>query len=256
MERFDVAAEIIQEAGKILRRCHLEQTEISQKTGHQDLVTFWDRKIEQQLRHSILTAFPQDSIVGEEYPPQENCDRKVTWYLDPIDGTTNFINQHQNYAISMGCWEGSTPLFGLVLDVERETLYWAKHGGGAWQNQTQIHTSGRRELAELLLTTPGLQYTFLEPHPYQKQMIQLSRKVRGVRCLGSVALELCEVAAGRADLFVTMRSSPWDHNAARIILEEAGGAVFTVDGDELPLDQKSTVLALNAMELRDCILCV
>ena len=256
MERFDVAAEIIQEAGKILRRCHLEQTEISQKTGHQDLVTFWDRKIEQQLRHSILTAFPQDSIVGEEYPPQENCDRKVTWYLDPIDGTTNFINQHQNYAISMGCWEGSTPLFGLVLDVERETLYWAKHGGGAWQNQTQIHTSGRRELAELLLTTPGLQYTFLEPHPYQKQMIQLSRKVRGVRCLGSVALELCEVAAGRADLFVTMRSSPWDHNAARIILEEAGGAIFTVDGDELPLDQKSTVLALNAVELKNRILCV
>ncbi len=256
MERFDVAAEIIQEAGKVLRRCHLEQTEISQKTGHQDLVTFWDRKIEQQLRHSILTAFPQDSIVGEEYPPQENCDRKVTWYLDPIDGTTNFINQHQNYAISMGCWEGSTPLFGLVLDVERETLYWAKHGGGAWQNQTQIHTSGRRELAELLLTTPGLQYTFLEPHPYQKQMIQLSRKVRGVRCLGSVALELCEVAAGRADLFVTMRSSPWDHNAARIILEEAGGAIFTVDGGELPLDQKSTVLALNDIELKNRILCV
>lgn len=256
MERFDVAAEIIQEAGKILRRCHLEQTEISQKTGHQDLVTFWDRKIEQQLRHSILTAFPQDSIVGEEYPPQENCDRKVTWYLDPIDGTTNFINQHQNYAISMGCWEGSTPLFGLVLDVERKTLYWARHGGGAWQNQTLIHTSGRRELSELLLTTPGLQYTFLEPHPYQERMIRLSRKVRGVRCLGSVALELCEVAAGRADLFVTMRSSPWDHNAARIILEEAGGAIFTVDGDELPLDQKSTVLALNAVELKNRILCV
>ena len=254
MERFDAAAEIIQEAGKILRRCHLEQREISQKTGHQDLVTFWDRKIEQQLRHSILTAFPQDSIVGEEYPPQENCDRKVTWYLDPIDGTTNFINQHQNYAISMGCWEGRTPLFGLVLDVERETLYWAKRGGGAWQNQTQIHSSDRREMAELLLTTPGLQYTFLEPHPYQKQMIQLSRKVRGVRCLGSVALELCEVAAGRADLFVTMRSSPWDHNAARIILEEAGGAIFTADGDELPLDQKSTVLALNAAELKDFVL--
>ena len=256
MERFDVAAEIIQEAGKILRRCHLEQREIIQKTDHQDLVTFWDRKIEQQLRHSILTAFPQDSIVGEEYPPQENCDRKVTWYLDPIDGTTNFINQHQNYAISMGCWEGADPLFGLVLDVERETLYWAKRGGGAWQDQTQIHTSGRRELSELLLTTPGLQYTFLEPHPYQKQMIQLSRKVRGVRCLGSVALELCEVAAGRADLFVTMRSSPWDHNAARIILEEAGGAIFTVDGGELPLDQKSTVLALNDIELKNRILCV
>src|SRR5699024_12878844 len=67
-------------------------------------------------------------------------------------------------------------------------------------------------------------------HSYQERMIRLSRNVRGVRCLGSVALELCEVAAGRADLFVTMRSSPWDHNAARIILEEAGGAVFTEIG--------------------------
>ena len=256
MERFDVAAEIIQEAGKILRRCHLEQREIIQKTDHQDLVTFWDRKIEQQLRHSILTAFPQDSIVGEEYPPQGNCDRKVTWYLDPIDGTTNFINQRQNYAISMGCWEGTNPLFGLVLDVERETLYWAKHGDGAWQDQTQIHTSDRRELSELLLTTPGLQYTFLEPHPYQERMIRLSRKVRGVRCLGSVALELCEVAAGRADLFVTMRSSPWDHNAARIILEEADGAIFAVDGGELPLNQKSAVLALNTADLKKQILSI
>ena len=254
MDRFDVALEMMQAAGDTLRQCHLEQAEIRQKTGPQDLVTFWDRRIEQLLRESIWKAFPQDSIVGEEYPPQETGG--VTWYLDPIDGTTNFINQRQNYAISMGCWEGTNPLFGLVLDVERETLYWAKHGDGAWQNQTQIHTSGRRELAELLLTTPGLQYTFLESHPYQKQMIQLSRKVRGVRCLGSVALELCEVAAGRADLFVTMRSSPWDHNAARIILEEAGGAIFTVDGGELPLEQKSTVLALNDIELKNRILCV
>ena len=228
----------------------------ARRRGTKTLVTHWDRKIEQLLRNEILTAFPQDSIVGEEYPPEAHRTGSMTWYIDPIDGTTNFINQHQNYAISVGCWEGSTPLFGLVLDVERETLYWAKRGGGAWQDQTQIHTSGRRELSELLLTTPGLQYTFLEPHPYQERMIRLSRKVRGVRCLGSVALELCEVAAGRADLFVTMRSSPWDHNAARIILEEAGGAIFTVDGDELPLDQKSTVLAFNAMELKDCILCV
>ena len=86
MERFDVAAEIIQEAGKILRRCHLEQREIIQKTDHQDLVTFWDRKIEQQLRHSILTAFPQDSIVGEEYPPQGTVTGKLPGIWTPLTG--------------------------------------------------------------------------------------------------------------------------------------------------------------------------
>ena len=253
MDRFNVALEVVQNAGDLLRQCRLEEEEVCQKTGHQDLVTRWDRRVEQLLRNEILTSFPRDAIVGEEYPPEVHRAGSVTWYIDPIDGTTNFINQHQNYAISVGCWEGSEPLFGLVLDVERKTLYWARHGGGAWKDQMQIHTSGRRKLSELLLTTPGLQYTFLEPHPYRERMIRLSRKVRGVRCLGSVALELCEVAAGRADLFVTMRSSPWDHNAARIILEEAGGAIFTVDGGELPLDQKSTVLALNAVELKDRI---
>ena len=256
MERFELATAAIREAGAVLRQSRLRSSDIAIKTGYQDLVTYWDRKTEQLLRSRILSAFPDDAIVGEEYPPSNVGKRGVVWYIDPIDGTTNFINQNSNYAVSVGCWAGEEPLFGLVLDVERETLYWGKHGGGAWQDQTPIHTSGRRELSELLLTTPGLQYTFLEPHPYQERMIRLSRKVRGVRCLGSVALELCEVAAGRADLFVTMRSSPWDHNAARIILEEAGGAVFTVDGDELPLDQKSTVLAFNAMELKDCILCV
>ena len=72
--------------------------------------------------------------------------------------------------------------------------------------------------------------------------------VRGVRCLGSVALELCELAAGKADLFVTMRSSPWDHNAARIIVSEAGGLVRDITGAELPLGEKSTVLAVNSPE--------
>ena len=118
MERFDVAVETVQKAGDLLRQCRLEDAEICQKTSHQDLVTRWDRKIEQLLRNEILTAFPQDSIVGEEYPPEAHRTGSVTWYIDPIDGTTNFINQHQNYAISVGCWEGSTPLFGLVLDDE------------------------------------------------------------------------------------------------------------------------------------------
>ena len=175
MDRFNVAVKVVQNAGNLLRQCRLEEAEVSQKTGHQDLVTRWDRRTEQLLRNEILTAFPRDAIVGEEYPPEAHRTGSVTWYIDPIDGTTNFINQHQNYAISVGCWDGSVPLFGLVLDVERKTLYWGTHGGGAWQDQTPIHTSCRRELSELLLTTPGLQSTFLEPHPYQERMIRLSR---------------------------------------------------------------------------------
>ena len=115
MDRFNVAVKVVQNAGELLRQCRLEEAEVSQKTGHQDLVTRWDRRTEQLLRNEILTAFPRDAIVGEEYPPEAHRTGSVTWYIDPIDGTTNFINQHQNYAISVGCWDGSVPLFGLVL---------------------------------------------------------------------------------------------------------------------------------------------
>lgn len=81
--------------------------------------------------------------------------RRVTWYLDPIDGTTNFINQRRNYAISMGCWQGESPLFGLVLDVERQELYAAESGQGAWREGQRLHVSTRREIGELLVATPG-----------------------------------------------------------------------------------------------------
>lgn len=248
MQRFDLAQKLIREAGERLREAQLEPGTIQQKTGHQDLVTDWDAATEQFLRREILGAFPRDAIVGEEYPDAGSGE--VTWYLDPIDGTTNFINQRRNYAISIGCWRGESPLFGLVLDVERQTLYAAESAQGAWREGQRLHVSACREIEGLLVDTPGVLHTFLEPHPWQAGLIHLAQDVRAVRCLGSVALELCAVAAGEADAFITLRSSPWDHNAARIILTEAGGALCTLDGLPLPLDKKSTVLAANSMELQ------
>ena len=135
MERFDVAAEIIQEAGKILRRCHLEQTEISQKTGHQDLVTFWDRKIEQQLRHSNPDSVSTGLHCGRgNIRRRKTVTGKLLGIWTPLTGRRNFINQHQNLCDLHGVLGGKYPLFGLVLDVERkDACTGARHGGGAWQ---------------------------------------------------------------------------------------------------------------------------
>ncbi len=242
MERFELAEAVVRQAGDTLRRSHLTESDVYFKAGHQDLVTYWDKQIERLLRGEILSAFPDDTIVGEEYPPSNGGG--TVWYIDPIDGTTNFVNQHRNYAISVGCWDGAEPLFGIVYDVERDMLYWAKRGGGAWRNSEALHVSRRTNLREMLMTTPGVQYSFLAPHAWHDKLVKLAKSVRGVRCLGSVALELCELAAGEADIFATMRSSPWDHNAARIILSEAGGVIYNIEGGPLPLDAKSTVLAL------------
>ena len=246
MERFELAVKAITRAGAALRASRVKNGDVQFKTGYKDLVTYWDKYTEQLLRDEILTAFPNDVIVGEEYPPSGIG--KLTWYIDPIDGTTNFVNQHRNYAVSIGCWDGDKPVFGLVLDVEGEAMYWAKTNEGAWCNNTRLHVTQRTDLHDMLLTTPGVQYTFLDQNDWREQLIKLARTVRGVRCLGSVALELCEVASGEADLFVTLRSSPWDHNAARIILSEAGGAICTVTGASLSINEKSTVLAANSVE--------
>ena len=99
-ERFDHAQELIYQAGKALYQAKLEQSAISEKSGHQDLVTRWDQQTEQFLRRSIMKTFAEDSIVGEEYSSMGGesaamaVNNSCTWYIDPIDGTTNFINQH------------------------------------------------------------------------------------------------------------------------------------------------------------------
>lgn len=247
MERFDLAVQAVRQAGAALRAERADDGGVEFKTGYKDLVTYWDRQTENALRGEILSAFPDDRIVGEEYPPAG--EGGIVWYIDPIDGTTNFVNRHRDYAVSVGCWDGERPLFGLVLDVERDALYWARPGKGAWRNGERLHVTQRRDVHELLMTSPGVQYTFLARHEWHDSMLRLAREVRGVRCLGSVALELCELAAGEADLFVTMRSSPWDHNAARIIVCEAGGAVYDIAGAPLPLDRQTTVLALNSPDM-------
>ena len=90
---------------------------------------------------------------------------------------------------------------------------------------------GRSQVSDLLLTTPCIQHTFLEEHPRRGDMLRLARAVRAVRSLGSVALELCQLSSGEADMFVTVRSAPWDHNAARVILQEAGGCICTMEGE-------------------------
>ena len=151
MERFELARTLVLQAGDMLRRIHFEFGDVHQKTGHQDLVTKWDAETERFLRRAILSAFPHDSIIGEEFPAAGQTGN-VTWYLDPIDGTTNFINAHRSYAVSVGCWQDTTPLFGLVLDAERQTLYSARAGHGAWRDETANHVSGRSPIADLLLS--------------------------------------------------------------------------------------------------------
>lgn len=242
----ELARELVLEAGERLRRDGEQDKGVTWKTGHQDLVTRCDRETEQFLRSRLFKEYPRDRVVGEEYEQAGEGKSPAVWYIDPIDGTTNFINEHRDYAISVGCYVGGKPEFGLVFDVYSHKLYSARAGEGAFCNGTPLHTARRQKVEEMLLLTPDILHTFIKPHPRQKALIRLAEELRGMRSRGTVALELCAVAAGEGDLFVTTRSSPWDHNAARLILTEAGGAICTLEGKELPADTGGTILAGNS----------
>ena len=244
MDRFETAKNLIAEAGERLKKAVLGEGDIHLKNGHQDLVTLCDRQTEEFLRKNITEFFPKDSIVGEEFPDKNGSE--YIWYIDPIDGTSNFVSQKKNYAISIACYYRDTPFFSLVLDVSQNALFSAVSGGGAYKNGVRLHTSETRKLEQMLFTTPDVLSAFIVPHTGADALIRLAQDVRCVRCMGSVALEMCQVACGEADIFAAVHSSPWDHNGARLILTEAGGAVLSLEGNKLPSDRPSTELACSS----------
>lgn len=233
--------------GAYLREVTKKPFDFSTKTGHQDIVTAYDKEVEQFFRRNIHAHFPEDDIVGEEFSGKIEAGRGVRWYVDPIDGTTNFVNLRKNFAISVGCYLDGKPQFSYVLDVERNDLFSAYTGEGAYKNGQRLDNSTATSAPEkMILSTPNVLDTFLRNYPWQKEMLELAEQVRAVRCLGSVALELCAVAEGTVDVFVAMRSAPWDHNGARLILLEAGCCISELGKDTLCTDKEAPVYACRS----------
>lgn len=250
--RYNLACRLVRQAARLLPACGSENIDFQQKTGHSDIVSHYDKLVETYLAENIAAAFPEDGMVGEEMPHPR--DGAWIWYIDPIDGTTNFVNQQKNYAISVGCYHCGEPAFGIVLDVAENKLYHAKHGEGAYCNGARLSGSSRTAVEEMILYTPIIQSTLIDDHPLRAGMRRLAQDVRAVRSLGSVALELCALAAGEADLFLAARSCPWDHNAARIILAETGGALCTWEAERLPVDCSASIIAAGKRETLERIL--
>ncbi|NLI53796.1 MAG: inositol monophosphatase [Clostridiales bacterium] len=251
--RYEFAMRMIREAANIVSFRVWTEIPFQTKHGHQDIVSQFDQQIETFISDGIRRDFPLDGIIGEEVGAVSHGE--WNWYIDPIDGTSNFVNQQKNYAISIACYHGDKPQFGLVLDVAANKLYHASAGQGAFCNDVRLPANPpRREISELFLYTPIIQMAFLSEHARREGLLRLANDVRAIRSLGSVALELCALAAREADIFLTARSSPWDHNAARIILAESGGAMRMWDGEAVPIERDCNVIAATSSELLETIL--
>lgn len=220
---------LARQAGAILREGFGRQHQVDHK-GVTDIVTEVDRQSEEFLTSQILSRFPGDSIQGEENGLTQGNNHRV-WYIDPLDGTVNFAHGMPIFSVSLACaWDGTVQL-GVVYDPIRDEMFSAQRGKGAWLNDAPIHVSETAELIDALLVT-GFPYTIREQMATNlDHFANFSVRVQSLRRLGSAALDLCYVAAGRLDGYWEIGIKSWDIAAGGLILEEAGGCITTLRGD-------------------------
>jgi myo-inositol-1(or 4)-monophosphatase len=216
------------------------------KKGAIDLVTEMDLAIERAFRAMIAERFPSHAVLGEEF--EETGDRdarpRFCWVLDPIDGTTNYAHGLPIFCASLALEIDAVAVVGAVYDPTRRELFTAERGHGAWLNGAPLRVSASSALIDSLLVT-GFHYDIHRDPAYLIELFgEFISRARAVRRLGSAALDLCYVAAGRFDAFWEHKLQPWDVAAGALIVEEAGGKVTTIEGG--PFQSRSgSVLASN-----------
>jgi myo-inositol-1(or 4)-monophosphatase len=231
------------QAGTILRAGVGQEHSIQHK-GTVNLVTEMDHQSEDYLVGEIRRRYPEARIVTEESGLLAGRDSH-TWYIDPLDGTTNYAHGLPLFCVSLGYAEHDELKLGAVYDPMQDELFSAEQGQGAWLNDAPLHVSGVHELIQSLLVT-GFPYDLVDtPHNNLENFTRLTRLSQGVRRLGSAALDLCYVAAGRLDGFWEISLSAWDLAAGALIVREAGGVATSLEGDWNLLKPPYSIVAGN-----------
>ncbi|MDA1267462.1 MAG: inositol monophosphatase family protein [Planctomycetota bacterium] len=228
-----VALEAARAAGDLLLE-HLgavDPREIGRKSSARDLVTAADVASERLLVARLRDAFPDHAIESEE-EVKDPADDRLRWFLDPLDGTVNFVHRLPCFAVSMGLWSSEGPEVAVVhLPYLRETFH-ATRGGGAFLNGRPIQVSNTTELSEGILAT-GFPYRRHELVPNNLENFnRFFLRAQGLRRMGSAAIDLAYVADGRLDGYWELYLSPHDVAAGGLLVREAGGLVTDVDGGE------------------------
>jgi myo-inositol-1(or 4)-monophosphatase len=230
-------------AGEILRAGFQHANHIQHKSEI-DLVTEVDRQSEAYLLEQINTRFPDHRIIAEE-TGQKDGNPDHTWYIDPLDGTTNFAHRLPIFSVSIAYAHQGTVTLGVVYDPIQDEMFSAELGKGAALNDAPIHTTSQAKLSRSLLVT-GFPYDrFTSPDNNLDHMKRFTLRAQGIRRLGSAALDLCSVACGRVDGYWEIKLEVWDLAAGILIAQEAGAIVTKTDGRSDMLLPPLSVLAAN-----------
>ncbi|MGH9375190.1 MAG: inositol monophosphatase family protein [Terriglobia bacterium] len=237
------AAEISREAGALLNDLLNRPHQISYKRP-MDLVTEADRCSEELITHRLRRCFPDHSIVAEEGSSYAGSS-DYCWYVDPLDGTTNFAHGFPIFCVSLGLAFRDEVVAGAVFDPARQEMYTAERGSGAFMNGNRLEVSKVKDLSEGLVATGFAPFGKNEERNFQYYM-RFTKLSHGVRRAGSAALDLCSVAAGRFDGFWELKLNPWDKAAGVLMVIESGGRVTGLAGDPFEL-KGDDVFASNGL---------
>ncbi|MGI9578910.1 MAG: inositol monophosphatase family protein [Microthrixaceae bacterium] len=227
-ELLDVAREAATAACKLIHEKRPDELTVDTKSSATDHVTDMDRASEALLRGVISSRRPDDSIVGEEQGG-DVATSGVTWWLDPIDGTTNYVYDHPGYAVSVAAWIDGHPAVGVVADPTHGRTYWARRDHGAFCNGDRLEIGDPARVDQMLIAT-GFGYDRGRRAAQGAVVAELLPLIRDVRRMGAAAVDLCSVASGRVDAYYEVGLSQWDLAAGILIAAEAGAAVEAIGG--------------------------
>jgi len=234
---------IAREAGALLMDFFHQKVKIEYK-GAADLVTVADRKSEALILERVRQQFPTHDVMGEE-GTRIDSGSDYKWYIDPLDGTTNFAHGFPVFCVSLAVEYLGRRAAGVIYDPTRDEMFAAETSKGATLNGQPIHVSATSRLAECLVGT-GFPSQKRHKNPNIYFYHHLTLRTHGVRRAGSAALDLCNVACGRFDGFWEFNLNPWDTAAGVLIVEEAGGRVTNFSGGPFQIDSRET-LASNGL---------
>ncbi|MDO7975455.1 inositol monophosphatase family protein [Oceanotoga sp. DSM 15011] len=229
---YEKIKKIILEAGEILKKSQNETFQINTKKVDYDLVTEYDFRIQKFLIEKFKIIMPEVEVFAEEANFDKKPNSKKYWVIDPIDGTVNFSKGIPEYCISVAYVEDDEPIMGFVYAPMLNLFYSAKKNEGAYLNDKKIVPNWSKNLKNSIITLGNKRG---KTHEYIKQ---LEEDVMRIRLFGTAALQICYVASGYCDAFISLRSNPWDVAASHLILKEAGGIVINYKNEDMNIFSK------------------
>lgn len=235
----EAASDLARRAGHLLRERFYQPIHESSKASSYDIVTETDHEIEALIRGELLARYPAHHIVGEEDGGSGAAAAAADyfWYVDPIDGTTNFANRIPHFSVCLALADREMePLLGVVYNPMLDELFSALRGGGAWLNGQELRVSGKDDLGQCVVCSGFAYDKWTNPDNNVREWGSFVVRTRGVRRTGSAALDLCYVGAGRFDGYWERTLNPWDALAGMLVVRNAGGRVTDYLGSPRPQD--------------------